>query len=185
MRGQRHVVELGERMIRLERLGVKDVEPGMAEMPALQRRQQRSFVDERPARGVDEDRAGLHARHALGAEKAPCLLAEREMQRDHVRSLQQGIDVGQCDRSVGKRRAVKRDHLHAQAFGDARHLAPDAAEPDNAQRLAPQLHAFERRPGPAAHRAVHARNVAGAGEHQRDGVLGDRDIAVALDGMDA
>ena len=29
------------------------------------------------------------------------------------------------------------------------------------------------------------RDVAAGGEHQRDGVLGDRGIAIALDGVDA
>ncbi len=84
---------------------------------------------------------------------------------------------------IGPRGAVPGDHLHADAARDARDLAADAAEPDHAERLADELHAFERLPGAGAHRAVHAREVAAAGEHQRDGVLGDRGVAVALDGV--
>ena len=78
-------------------------------------------------------------------------------------------------------RAVPADHLHAHAFADARDLAADAAEPDHAQRLAEQLHALVRRPDAGAHLAVHARDVARGGHHQRDRVLGHRGVAVALD----
>ena len=48
-----------------------------------------------------------------------------------------------------------------------------------------KLHAFARQPGARAHLAIHAGDVAAGGEHQRDGVLGDRDVAIALDGVDA
>ncbi len=62
-------------------------------------------------------------------------------------------------------------------------LGADAAEPDHAQGLAGELHPFQRLPGAGAHRAVHARKAAAAGEHQRDGMLGDGGVAVALDGV--
>ena len=42
---------------------------------------------------------------------------------------------------------------------------------------------FKRVPGAGADRSVHARKLAAAGEHQRDGVLGDRGVAVARDGV--
>ena len=96
---------------------------------------------------------------------------------------QQRVDVDQRHAGVGARRAVPADHLHADALADARDLAADAAEADDAERLAEQLHAFVRRPGAAAHLAVHARDVARRGEHQRDRVLGDRGVAIALDGV--
>ena len=57
-------------------------------------------------------------------------------------------------------------------------LAADAAEPDHAERLAEELHAFVRHPGAGAHFAIHAGDIAAGGEHQRDGVLGDRGVAV-------
>ena len=80
-------------------------------------------------------------------------------------------------------RAVVSDHLHTDALGDARDLAPDAAEPDHAQRLALELRAFLRRPDAGAHLAVHARHVARCGEQQRDRVLGHRGVAISLDGV--
>ena len=41
----------------------------------------------------------------------------------------------------------------------------------------------QRLPGAGAYLAIHAREVAAAGKHQRDGVLGHRGVAVALDGV--
>ncbi len=64
---------------------------------------------------------------------------------------------------------------------DARHLAADAAEADDAERLAEELHALMRRPGAGAHLAVHAGDVARGGNHQRDRMLGHRGVAVTLD----
>ena len=78
-------------------------------------------------------------------------------------------------------RAVPADHVHAHAFADARHFAADAAEADDAQRLAEKLHALVRRPGAGAHLAVHAGDVARGRHHQRDRVLGHRGVAIALD----
>ena len=127
--------------------------------------------------------ARLHARDLRRAEKTAGLVVERKMQRDHVGARQQFVE--RDERLAGLRRAVPGDHLHAEAAADAHHLAADAAEPDDAERLAVKLHAFARRPGAGADLTIHARDVAARGQHQRDGVLGDRGVAVALDGVDA
>jgi len=81
------------------------------------------------------------------------------------------------------RGAIVADHLHADAAGDPRHFPADPAEPDEAERLAVELHAFERIPHAPSHRPIHARQIAAAGEYQRHRVLGDRSVAVALDGV--
>jgi hypothetical protein len=57
MGGERHIVHLRQRMIRLERLGMKDVEPGMANMSASERIQHGGFIDQRAACGIDQDHA--------------------------------------------------------------------------------------------------------------------------------
>ena len=97
---------------------------------------------------------------------------------------QQRVELDHRHAGVRPPGAVPGDHLHAHALGDARHLGADAAEPDDAERLAEHLHAFERLPGAGADVAVHAREVAAGGHHQRDGLLGHRGVAVALDGVD-
>ena len=98
----------------------------------------------------------MRARRAA-LDDAARLVVEREMERDHVGACQQRVELDQRHAGVRARRAVPGDHLHADAARDARDLAADAAEPDQAERLAVKLHAFKRLPGAGAHGAVHAR----------------------------
>ena len=161
----------------------KTSRPAWRNRAARQRVDQRRLVHQCAPRGIDQDGARLEAGEAVGVEKAARVVAEREMERDDVGAREQRVEIDQRHRRVRGRRAVPGDHLHADAAADAGDLAADAAEPDDAERLAEKLHAFERLPGAEAHRPVHAGDVAGAGEHQRHGVLGHRGIAVALDGV--
>ena len=85
---------------------------------------------------------------------------------------------------VRARRAVPGDDLEADARGDARHLAADAAQAHEAQRLAAQLHALHRPPAAASHQRMHGGDMPGGGEHQAHGVLGHRRVAIARDGRD-
>src|SRR6202035_2083633 len=61
MRRQHDVVELAERMIDRQRLDREHVDRGAGDLLLLQGFQQRGFVDDRPARGVDEVGRRLHA----------------------------------------------------------------------------------------------------------------------------
>ena len=81
------------------------------------------------------------------------------------------------------RRPVPGDDAHAGAERDARHFSGDAAEADQAERLAGQLHAVVAQPVAGADPAVHLGEPARAFPHQRDGAFGDRRIAIALDQM--
>ncbi len=179
-----HIVELGQRMIGLQRLAVEDVEAGMADMATLQRLDHRRLIDQRAARGVDQDRAGLHPRDARLVEKAAGLVVEHKIERDDVGLLQKRIKLDHWHAHIGSRRAIPGDHVEAHALGDARHLGADAAQSDDAERLAEHLHAFERLPGAGADVAIHAGEVAARRHHQRDGLFGDGRIAIALDGVD-
>ena len=73
--------------------------------------------------------------------------------------------------------------MHAQPARHPRHLAPDAAQADDPQRLAQHLHALDLPPLPGAHLAVHPRHAARRRQGQGDRVLGHRGVAVALDGV--
>ena len=168
-------------MIGRQRLVVEHVEARVTNVPAFERCDQRGLVGQRTARSVDVYDAFLHARDPLGGEKAACLVAERQVHRHDVGAGEQGVDVDQRHVDLGVLGAIPADHVHSHAFADARHLAADAAEADHAQRFAEELHAFVRCPYAAAHLAIHAREIARAGPQQRDGVLGDRGVTVALD----
>ena len=141
------------------------------------------FVHQRAARGVHQDRARLHARDALLAQEAARAVVKHQVHRHHVGARKQRVDVDHRDPRNLPRRAVIGGDAHAEPGAHARHLRADAAEPDHAQRLAVELHALLRRPDAGAHLAVHARDVARGGKHQRDRVLGHRDVAIALDGV--
>ena len=63
-------------------------------------------------------------------------------------------------------------------------VAQYAAQADDAQRLALELHALHRPPAAAANHPVHGRDMPRRGEDQAHGVLGDSGVAVAADGRD-
>ena len=73
-----------QRMIGLERLGVKHVETGVTDMAAFKRVEQRSLVHQRAARGVDQNHAGFHARDTLLAQEPAGFVIEDQIERHHV-----------------------------------------------------------------------------------------------------
>ena len=107
------------------------------------------------------------------------------MQRDDVALRQQRVDIHEVDAGMALGRPVPGDHAHAAAERDARHFRGDAAEADQAERLAGQLHAVLAQPVAGAHLAVHPGDAARGGPHQRDGGFGHRRIAIAPDQVNA
>jgi hypothetical protein len=105
------------------------------------------------------------------------------MQRDHVGANKQFVERHQG--FAGTLRAIPRNHLHPQRAADAQNLAADAAQPDDAEGPAKELHAFARRPGAGTDLAIHPRDVAATRQHQRDRMLRDRRIAVTFDCVDS
>ena len=112
------------------------------------------------------------------------LVVEAEMERHHVGLAEQRVEG--LDRGAGEARRhaapVPGNDIHADPVAEAHHLAADATGADHPERLARELHAVERVPRAGAQRAVHPRCLAATVEHQRERVLGDRDVAIALDG---
>ena len=94
---------------------------------------------------------------------------------------QQFVEIDEFDLRMFLRRPVPGDDAHAAAERDARDFGGDAAEADQAQRLAGQLHAVVAQPVAGADPAVHLGEAARALPHQRDRAFGDRRIAIALD----
>src|SRR5215510_4407942 len=114
---------------------MEDIEPGAPDLAALETLDQRRLVDERAARGVDENGARLQAGDARGIDDAARLVVEREIERNDIGARQQGVEVDERHAGVRAWRPVPGDHLHADAARDARDLAPDAAESNDAERL--------------------------------------------------
>jgi hypothetical protein len=105
------------------------------------------------------------------------------MDRDHVALGQQLIQLDEFDLRMFFRRPVPGDHAHAAAERDPRDFCGDAAEADQAERLAGQLHGILAQPVAGAHLAVHPGDAARGFPHQRDGAFGHRRVAIALDQM--
>ena len=95
-------------------------------------------------------------------------------------SRSSGTRTRPCSARSGAARRVQRDHPHAEARAEPRHLHADGPEADQAQGLAAQLHPHESTGLPAALAQAH---VGGAdmprgGEDHAETVLGHRGRAV-------
>ena len=181
---QRHVLQRRQGMVPVDRLVGEDIETRCPNRAALQRLDQGRLVDDRAARGVDQHRAPPHEGEAARVDDAPGLVVEAEVERHHMGVCEQRIEgLGRRAGEIGRHAApVPGNDVHADSRAETHHLAADAAGADHAERLAGELHAVERAPRAGAQRAVHPRGLAAAVEHQRQRVLGDRDVAIALDG---
>ncbi len=96
-------------------------------------------------------------------------------------SVSSVVEVDEFDARMVLRRPVPGDHLHAGAERNARDFRGDAAEADQAERLAGELHAVVAQPVAGAHLAVHHGEPARGGPHQRNRAFGDGGVAIALD----
>ena len=83
-------MQLGEadREQLFERLSRHHVERGAAEMAGIQRRDQRRLIDQRPARGVDEECAVFYLGEGFGVHQAARRRLQRRMHRDEIGARQ-------------------------------------------------------------------------------------------------
>ena len=162
------------------RLFLVDVEGGAGDQPLLQRPRERGFVDNGPARRVDQICGALHLRQRLLVDQMVRLRRQRAVQRHDVGGGQQPIErhrrraragraaTGACTPPTCRRPAPSRDGPR------------DAADADDAELLAAQLHpehVVERPALPTAPRRTHALAFAEPprdGEDQRPGEVGAR-----------
>ena len=107
------------------------------------------------------------------------------MERDVVAGGVEGRQVDQFDgqvlRQFGSHVRIVRHDTHLEGLGPLDHFAADAAQADDAERLAAQLIAHELLLFPLAGAGGGAglRDAARHGEHEGEGVLGDRDGVAA------
>src|SRR2546430_4993380 len=85
MRCERDVRQREEGVMRRRWLLDHHVEPRARDLPVQQRPVERGLVHDRPAAGVDEDRARLHHRELERAEQIPRRVVEWHVQAHHVR----------------------------------------------------------------------------------------------------
>gem|GEM_PF-2922684 len=183
MCGKCNILHPNQRMILRQGLVRINIQSGMAQMAVLQSAQHRRLIHQRAARSVDQNRARAHGADPRCVQKPARFLGQQQMQGNHVAFGKQHVQRHERHPCKGFGAAVPGQNPHAAAQSQARHLRGNAAEADQAQRLARQLHAGHAQPFPAAHGLVHARNSPRGGPHQGNGVFGHRCIAIAFDGM--
>ena len=163
-----------------------DVERGATELPRRKRGDQRLLVHDLAARDVDEHRSVLHRRERIAADQVLGLRRPLAADRDEVALREQVVQPARAPdlaEAVTRRSGTppRADDPHAERRAEPADLAPDAARPDHADRLAGELDGrVVRRPEPPLG-ALGLRDVKPLREVQDAGdrVLRDRQVVGA------
>ena len=131
------------------RLVLVDVQRGAGKQVMLERPRQRAFVDDRPARCVDQVRRPLHPRQGFLVDEMPGLCRQRYVQRKHVgghekpiqRHRLQAGDFDASPRRIGD--------AHAEGRRPPRDRLRDPPDPDEPELLATKLGAEQEIERPA------------------------------------
>ena len=141
---------------------------------------QRLLVDDATSGRVDDADAGLGLGQQVAPEQPDGLRRLRRVDGDEVRLGDQLLDPEQPHPHgpsplLGDKGVVA-DELHAERVGALGDQRAGPAEPHDAEHLAVQLDAFPLRALPAAGHEGRVRlgDVAGLGQQERHGLLGDR-----------
>src|SRR5437660_1657521 len=99
------------------------------------------LVDDRAARGVDEDRSALHLAEAVRVHQVTRLGKERHVQRYEVAAREKvvkALDIHGTELLLRARitARVLIEDAHREAVGASRHREPDPAHADDAKRRA-------------------------------------------------
>ena len=129
-----------------DRLGLEDVDRDHAGPAAVERGDERAFLDQLGARGVDDERRRLHSRQRVELDDAARAFGQAQMQREHVGGLEQrvaalGRVVAFGDGAAPARFAAPDDDVHAECLAVAGDELADLAEAPDAERLALERHA--------------------------------------------
>jgi hypothetical protein len=190
VRRENDVVHRQERAVRRQGFRIVDIEAGAGDPALLQRARQRRRVDDRPARSVDQKRAGLHRLQRHLTDQAAGLRDERRVNRDEIALRQQRrkIDLAGAEFSLRRRigQDVVVDDRHPQPA--SRHLGQattDAAETDQAERLSQELGADQAVAGLPVARAngpIGRAHLLGQDDHHPQALLRHR-LDVGLGGV--
>ncbi len=180
MRGHHDIGQVEERVFRGRFLG-KNIEGRACDVARFERFGQRHLVHEATPGTVDDPHAGFHHRDLLGGDHVGGLVGLGHVQGDEIGAFQKVFKLDLFDAHlVGllfAEEGVERNHLHFQPPGAITDDAANVAGPDHAQRLAGEFGAHEPGLFPLA-RMCGGRcfgDLAGHGEHHRDGMFGGGD----------
>ena len=180
VRGDDDLVEGEQRRVGA-RLGREDVEPRPGDRPGREGLREGVLVEQAAAGGVDDPHRRLAQRQLLAPDQPDGLGGLGQVDRDEVALAQQLVERHQphADLRGARRRdvGVVGDQRGAERRHPLGEQHADAPEADHADRLVGHLDAGPPAalPPPLLERGVRRREVAGAGEQQRDGLLGRAD----------
>ena len=135
------VVETQQRIVGVDRLDLGDVERRPRQPPALEGRGERAAVDDRAARGVDQDRGRFHQRQRASVDEVTRLGGRRAVD-GHVVGLRQqllerhqahAVEIGARLRDIG---VAGEDARGAETADAHREGTADVAETDDADGVA-------------------------------------------------
>ena len=161
------------------------VERRAAEASRVQGRDQRPFVQQPAARGVDQQRTGLHRCELCGAQQRGRVRRGRRVQGDDVGLGQEILQRDQLGPDAAgallREKRIVCDGPHFHRLQAPSHGGPDHPEADNPGGLASQLRADEcgSVPFAGAQRRVGRRQMTRQREEQGDGQLGRGDRVAA------
>ena len=111
-----------------QRLAVIDVEPGYDAF-LLERLDQRGLVDQRPARGVHQHRAGAHQGNIFCSDDAARAIAQHQVQADHIALTEQHGFFDALGafglRRLGGDVLTPGEHPHAEGVAERGHAPAD------------------------------------------------------------
>ncbi len=171
MRREDYVVELEIRRV-FERLLREYIERRARQLSALERGDECCVVDQFAARAVDDAHALLHGRERLGIDHALRLRRETDVQRDVVCLGKEFFQRQKRNAVLARHRRrderIAADNFEAEASCALGHFKADAAEAEDAERLAAQLCALQAFLFPLAgmHGGIGGRQLARQREHE-------------------
>ena len=188
MRGGDHVVELEQRVVLVDGLGVPDVDAGAGDLVVLERVVEGLLVDDAASAGGDQISRRLHHCQLFGADDASGFGTEGRVNGDVV-GLHDLFERGEADAGGlghgGVLVGVVGDDVESEGLGADGGLLGDVSEGDESEGLAVERAGGSERDALAgAGGVVVGDQLAVEGEEQRDGVRGDLVDAVVGDVAD-
>lgn len=170
------VVELAQWAVGRERFFGEHIETGAAERSALQGANERCFVDESAAGGVDEEGAGLHLRERGIVDEMAGVGFERNMQRNDVAFREKlrkryGLTARNLNGPIAPAENAQTKRL--RAHGDGATNVSKSDEPEGAPAKLAAMIIRQRGAAADAHKLVERADVFVVTEQKRHHMLSD------------